>query len=735
MNGIKLWFEEFKHMFTNRKRLIPFLAVLLIPLIYSGVFLWAFWNPYGNLDELPVAVVNSDKGADYNEEHLEVGKEFVDQLEEDGEFDYHFVSKEKGYEGIEKNDYYMLVEIPENFSSRAATILDEKPKKLQLKYVVNEGENYISSRISDSALDQMKAKLSDEMTETYADAMFAQFNDLKSGLADASSKAEDLNQGAEEVDNGAATLRDKLKTFSSKQLQLANGTETIKKGTADIADSSQQLSQGLTAMNDKYGEIVNGAEALHNKTEEVQTHIKASKQGADQLSQGLSELSKQSQGLPDAAKGLNDSLASLSQQAGQISSASSALSNETHKVKQQLAPIISQLPEEEQQKVLEELTKLEQGTGQLSQNTGKLAEGSHAIFEKSQQLPEKMKVLVSSEQKLKQGALNLSSGQTQLYDGFTQFSDKQGELVTGMDTFGGKLQQAAQGAEKLAGGASQLNDGANELFASTNKLADGSQQLQKGASDLSEGTNRLSSGANDFKTNLSEASSEANDVKTSDKTEDMMAKPVEVNKNSLSEVPNYGTGFTPYFLSLGLFVGALLITIVFPVREPVAAPKNAFSWFISKFGMLMLAGIVQALIVASVILFGLDLEVGNVLDFYLLSMITSLTFMALIQMLVTPLGDPGRFIGIMILILQLTTSAGTFPLELIPQPLQLFHSFLPMTYSIDAFRSVISEGNVDVMWQDAGTLGLFFAGFVAVTILYLVWNFRKKYYYLKEQTI
>ena len=147
----------------------------------------------------------------------------------------------------------------------------------------------------------------------------------------------------------------------------------------------------------------------------------------------------------------------------------------------------------------------------------------------------------------------------------------------------------------------------------------------------------------------------------------MFASPVKVKTEKMAEVPNYGTGFTPYFLSLGLFVGALLLSIVYPLRDTVGVPKSGFSWFISKFGVLLSVGIIQAVVADVILLFGLGVEVQSIPYFILFSIVTSLAFIALIQCLVTAFGDAGRFIAIITLIIQLTTSAGTFPLELIPK--------------------------------------------------------------------
>ena len=123
----------------------------MIPLLYSGTFLWAFWDPYGKVDQLPVAIVNMDEGAEFNDSELTIGKDLVKELKDKKDFDWHFVSQKEANEGLENQDYYMKIEIPKNFSKNATTLQEDNPQKLDLIYTSNEGFNYISTKIGDAA--------------------------------------------------------------------------------------------------------------------------------------------------------------------------------------------------------------------------------------------------------------------------------------------------------------------------------------------------------------------------------------------------------------------------------------------------------------------------------------------------------------------------------------------------------------------------------------------------------
>ena len=222
------------------------------------------------------------------------------------------------------------------------------------------------------------------------------------------------------------------------------------------------------------------------------------------------------------------------------------------------------------------------------------------------------------------------------------------------------------------------------------------------------------------------------DIDPTTENYDMVGAPVEVASDAINPVENYGTGFTPYFMSLGLFVGALLMSIVFPLVEPAILPKNGLSWFASKFTVLAAAGIIQSLISVAIVIFALGLEVESVPKFILTTILTSFVFLAIVQMLVSLFGDPGRFIAILVLILQLTSSAGTFPLELVPNALHIFNKLLPMTYSVQAYKAAISMTDSGFLWSNWGILAGYFVVCILITIGYFTLVCKKRY--SKEQT-
>ncbi|MDR7002014.1 YhgE/Pip domain-containing protein [Neobacillus niacini] len=764
--------SELLGIIHNRKLLIAIIGVMTIPLLYSGTFLWAFWNPYGHVDRLPVAVVNYDQGAVYNGEKLEIGEDLVEKLKDKKSFNWKFVSEKQANRGLEKQDYYIKIEIPKDFSKNATTLQSNHPKKLTLIYTPNEGTNYLSSKIGDSAIEKIKEEVAGAVTETYAESMFDQIKDVAKGLNKASDGAKELHNGidsakegagklnsgigtaktgaakltngASSVNNGANKIEQNLQTLAEKSITFSQGLQSASSGSKDLESGLQQFDTGLTQMQDGNAKLLDGAQ-------KSQAGAKKLTDGLDSAASKMPDLQKGSQQLADGATGLSSSMEKWRAGAADAKTGSAQVSEGL----QVTIEFVTQMEKETNDPV--EKAKLEGLKGNLE----KLSEGSQKVTGGVGALSDNAALLEQGSDQLAAGASQLNNGQNQLADGVNQLSsgakqleDGQSQLVQGLGTFGDKLNEAKKGFSQITDGSSNLSSGLNELAAGstklqdgTNKLADGSKQLSEGtgqlydgtksltggmsklgngSADLTSGMEKLADGSKELQDKLKDGAQDASDVKANNSVYNMFAKPVKLKEDRMNHVPDYGTGFTPYFLSLSLFVGALMLSIIFPMYEPARKPKSGFSWFAGKLGILLIVGVGQALLADVVLLTGLGLEVKSVPLFIMLSIFTSWTFLAIIQFLVTVLDNPGRFLAVIILILQLTSSAGTYPIELVPRILQKMTRLLPMTYSIAGFRSIISTGDISFMWENIGYISVFFIAFLAGTLAFFVAKFKRQ---------
>ncbi|WP_102271897.1 YhgE/Pip domain-containing protein [Cytobacillus massiliigabonensis] len=710
-----LFKKELLSVLRNKKLLIPIIAVLFIPVLYSGMFLWAFWDPYDHLADLPVAIVNEDKGADFEGKELQLGDELVDKLKESGDFNFKFVNKEQGYKDLKNQKYYMLIEIPSEFSSNATTLLDDHPEKLKLVYVPNESYNFLSSQIGETAIEKIKSSISEKITETYAETMFDKVTELADGMGQASDGASKINDGAAELKDGSSLIYDKLSLLADKSIEFNDGVGKINDGSKELVAGSKTLADGLGQLQEGQNTLKSASDQLKAGHEQLAAGIHQTKEGLGAVKEKLPAVVTGTEQIGAGAKTLSSSLQQWQSEAQKVNGGMAVL-------QEKLQALIGQLPENSPERLELEgaLNQLKTGTAELAGAAGQLANGGNEIAVKIGELN-------AGQKQLQQGVNELAKGSEKLESGAQAVSKGQNEFQAGMNTFSEKFADAKAGADQLASGSTVLAGGLGQLQDGSSAIKDGTAQLKDGAGKIADGNATLHEGSEELANKLADGADKASSVHANDDTFSMMAGPVKVDNEKINKVPNYGTGFAPYFLSLGLFVGALLLSIVFPLREPAGVPKNGMSWFTSKFLILMGIGIIQALISVLIMFVGLKIEVQSVPLFILFAIITSLTFITLIQFFVTTFGDPGRFIAIIILILQLTTSAGTFPLELIPNFLQPISSFLPMTYTVSGFKAVISSGDFSFMWHNVGILAIFIVLFIAGTITFFTGMHKKRF--------
>lgn len=785
--------QEWRAIIQNRKLLIPVIAVLFIPLLYSGMFLWAFWDPYAHLDELPVAVVNNDKGAVFNGEKLEIGKELVDKLKENKKFAWHFVTEQEAEKGLRDQKYYMAVKIPENFSENATTIQDEHPKRMTLIYMPNESFNFLSAQIGNTAVEKIKEELSHTVTATYAETMLENVKKMADGLHDASDGAKQvhdgvaaakdgavqlqnglrdakegsgqLEQGAKDAKNGAAEIYRNLQVLAEKSLAFENGLKSASNGSEQLQTGLGKLDDGFTRMQAGQAQLLDGAKKAENGTKQLSSGLKQSLAGMEQMKEKMPQLTDGTLQVKNGAGNLAASLEQWKQGAESTKTGAIQVSDGLQQVIAQLDAMIAQTTDANKKATLQTLKNnllpLSEGSKRVAGGVAKLADGASALKTGADQLATGASQLYNGQLALAQGIDQLASGQQKLVAGADVLAVGQGNIVQGLTAFGEKMTEAKAGVAQLASGnrqltsglhqltdgSTKLQNGASQLAAGSGKLASGMTKLEDGISTLSNGVTQLSNGSDQLvdgmkklddgskqlADKLADGAKKANDVKANDEVYRMFSEPVKMKNERIHPVPNYGTGFTPYFLSLGLFVGALLLSIVFPLREPASIPRSGVQWFFSKFGVLAIVGVIQALLADTVLLAGLKLHVQSVPNFIIFSILTSITFIALIQFLVTTLGDPGRFVGIVILILQLTTSAGTFPLELIPKTLQPINHYLPMTYSVFGFKAAISSGDFAFMWKNAAILAVFIIVLSIGTVFYFTVQHKRKFYTMTKQ--
>jgi putative membrane protein len=556
---------------NNKVTTISIIAILFIPALYACNFISAFADPYSNLSDVAVAVVNDDKTVTYNGKEINIGNAFTDSMKESDKFKWYFVSEEEALQGMKNNTYYFTVRIPENFTTNIYSTLNGEVKEADLVYMVNDNDNYISGVLGGVLVNELNSQLNKEVISDFMKTLGINLENV-----------EDLSIGVTALLNGSETLTSGLGELSGGINEIKSSTEKLSSESTKLSTGANELAKGYTTFNTRLSTLTNSLSQVKN---------------------GYSNLNvSMNQYLLDLTATINS----------------------------------SNLSDAEKNNIINNYKQILGTTNVLNNNLNNVLIGTTTLSSKSNSILENM------------NSINV-------------------------------------GTAALTNYLNDLNNGTNRLYNGSLELYSGSKTLSTGLATLNTNVNLLNNSVSDL--NLAKNASN-------------LGAPVTTLEKPYSSVENYGYGFAPYFISLGLFVGALVTTIVLTIKKKKETAKEIMSIknVAKRVGFFACVVSCQAVIL-DMILFATKIQVDNTIIFVLFSILIGIAFMALIQMLSTIFGDAGRFVSVIILILQLTACGGTFPIETAPKLYNALHNFMPMTYTVDGLRVIIGNGNKSILFN------------------------------------
>lgn len=524
-------FKEWKAIFKKPTFIIVMIGISLIPALYNIIFLSSMWDPYGQVSDLPVAVVNNDKEASYNGNSMAIGKDMVSNLKENKSLDFHFVDEEEGKKGLEDGDYYMVVTLPSDLSEKAASILTNHPEQMQIDYQTSSGHSFIASKMSDSAMTQLKQNVSTNVTETYTKALFNKMVELKDGMSQAASGSEKLTDGANQLVTGSQTLTTNLHSLADSSLTFSNGTEQFTKGLSSYVSGVEQLHLGLGNFNSglltytgAVSQLDRGLGQLSSKSPELVGGINQLYTGVEAYTGGVSQLNTGLNQFSSGVSAYTNGVGNLATGANQLSSQSATLRMGVEQLSEGIQQLSSKLDASSGQK--DQINQLSSGLNQLNQaiqnidvgDTKQLSSVLSSIVSLSNQM------LASAQSEKATTLANIQS--TAAYQSLT--SEQQAEISASVSQNSTDSIQSAQSiialVQGLQGGLknlqnqssnlSTLKDKANQVLplastsltrlssgltemqgAVTSKLVPASQSIASGVNAYTAGVDKVSQGA------------------------------------------------------------------------------------------------------------------------------------------------------------------------------------------------------------------------------------------------
>ncbi len=775
---------EWKNIAKSTWLKIVLCAIMIIPMIYACVFLGSMWDPYGKTDQLPVAVVNNDKEVEYNDSTMDIGKQLSDKLAKNDSMDFNIVSSSKAQKGLKDGKYYMVITIPENFSKNATTLLDDDPQTMMLTYTTNPQTNYIATKMDDSAMAKVKAEISSTVTKTYSKILFKNVKTLSKGFKTAADGSQKLNDGVNTAKDGNATITENLNTLASSALVFNDGADSLVKGLSAYTEGVSTAKAGAQQLDNNSATLNNGAAQLKAGSSQLLSAVQAAEKqlgdginaSAGQLNtltssnKQMSESSKQLsaaltqiQGAIDsnnlvendaqAAKKVDGMISTLSTTISTMNNNAAQLNQLAAAEKKQAEQLQATQPQAAQELMLKatshatQAATLQQVASQLSSsiNTNDLKQlstllnGNAAVLKNQTAANAKTQQLLASSQQLAtanntavgslvtnlktvQASMKGTSTSVGMVGAVSQIDNGLSTLQSGLKTYTGGVKQVNNGLGTLASNNATLNSGASQLAEGALKISSGSNQLAAGSATLGEGLNTIGEGTGTLTSSLKDASKKSN-IKSTSKTYKQMSTPVDTEKKELTNMPNNGHAMAPYMMSVALYVACMALSLMYPFGKGMTTTDSPVKFLLAKATVMVPLSIVQALI----LYFSLKgfcgftpARPGLCLAFMLL---LSLAFMAFIAFLAIAFGRIGEFIALIFMVFNLGASAGTYPLETAPHWYTVLHPFVPFTYSVNGFRSVIANATAVPTTEI-----FFFVGLLVVSILltYLIVRHRSK---------
>jgi len=634
MTVLRLARSELKRMTGGLLPKLTIVALTLVPLLYGAVYLYANWDPYGKLNQIDAALVVEDTGASSADgTRLEAGRKVADSLVDGHVFNWQTVSSaEAADQGVSSGQYAFALKIPRDFSANLVSPGSfDAANQAMLNVTTNDANNYLLGTIVDKLTTAVHSTVAKEVGEETANELLTGFGTIHSQMLKASDGARDLAGGVSSLHDGAARLH--------------QGTSSLSTGTGDLVAGQRKLLDGANTLNAGAGQLAGGLHELKDKTATLPADTQQLADGAAQVAAGNAALNTKLQGMAGQ-------LASAEQAAAQAQRGRVVASN----ARLVSAGVITQ-------------AQADAILADYDANTAPAPSGTAAAF----------KGAAGQVQQLADGSAAVSAGAAKLASATPALSDAIGK--------------ASAGADQLAGGTAELAAGQQNALAGAEKLAQGAEQLDSGAAQLESGSAKASDGAGTLATELAKGAGKVPNPDGAQKNSlaKVMADPVAVSNVSQAKAGSYGAGLAPFFLTLALWIGVfMLIQAMRPVTQRALA-SNAPTWKIAVGGWLPFLAVaaVQATLLTLVVDVGLGLDPAHPVLMWVLMLAAAMAFSAIIQGVVALLGSPGKLVVLILLVLQLVSSGGTFPWQTTPEPLHVVHQLLPMGYVVNGMRHLI----------------------------------------------
>lgn len=672
----RLFKGDVKRMSKNVVTAIIVLGLVFMPSIFSWYNVLACWNVFDNTTNLKVAVVNTDEGykSDLVPLKMNIGEEVTSALRENDQLDWVFTDEEDAIDGVQSGDYYAAVVISPSFSEDMMTFYTDDSTSATIYYYTNEKKSAIAPKITDQGADQVSYQVNEIFTETIAEAALNIASSLSTYVDDADSSG------------SLSNLAGHVNTMSAQMSQTATVISTY----SSILGSAQNLVSGSASLITQAGQATSLVTSAAGEGQQAVSTISDAMEGS-------------SQALSDALKASSQSYAGVSDALDQVASQTGQLSTDTaDELNKQADAADAQVAAYEE--LVTQLQKIEASASEEYKPAfDAIIEGLNSSIDLQKQLAASMRKAATSittgnasaqsdfdEAKRlaheAQASVNdvSNSYETDVKPTMDELASSTGSLV---DMLLGNAETLASASGDLAGTAGSVSD---QLGAAKDKL-DGA------ATQLSDSSKKLANLATAISEALASGDTQAlKDLLASDTTvlATAIASPVQLERNAVFPAENFGSQMAPLYTTLALWIGALLLVVTIKVKvtdktiEKLDNPKPR-ELFLGRFCIFALMSLLQSTCMAIGNMFFLGVQITHPMLYLVCFWVSGLVFTFMIYTLTVSFANLGKAIAVLLLIIQVTSAGGSFPLQMLPRFFQVLSPYLPATHTISAMRAAM----------------------------------------------
>lgn len=700
-NIFRIYKRDIINVVTNWVALIVIIALIVLPALYAWFNIKAVWDPYGNTSGVLVAVVNEDTGTSINGEKINIGNELIQKLHKNKNIGWKFVNYKEADHGIRYGKYYASIVIPQNFSQKITSLLNSNPKKAELIYSVNEKLNAVAPKITESGVTRIQQEITNTFVKTVDDVIFSVFNKLGIELSKQKPLLKQFTDIIIDLDSRIPQINKTIDDVYSQAQNLSNFTSKVQEQVPLIEDTIDRTQNVVTS-----GEnfLTRARDALNDVSPFIKSELVS-----------LRDISRGSQGFADNIMDLinknpKEARSLLIKLRDRYTDSALRIGN--------IIQFLDSFNKTNNQVILNFSNKLNSLVS-IIQNQIKYINTIIDTIDHGE------KTSIDILNKLKENGESITSFLDSLVNNYDS------SIAPTVDDIMKQSITASNNALVLLSNAKNSIPEAKDILKNAFKDTKITMDVIKNIKQVLPGIeNTIHDIAGKLKSlNKNNQLDELIKILTlnAEKESEFIANPVNIKINKIYPIPNYGSAMSPFFTTLSLWVGGLILvsilsTEVMPFKKSYYKPVIKLKLnqiFLGRYLTFLTIAVCQALVVTLGDIFILKVYVVNPLAFVLFSTFISTIFMMIIYSLVSVLGNVGKALSMILLVLQISASGGTFPIQVTPKFFQIINPALPFTYAVSGMRETVGGILWGVLLKDAFILCLYFIFFL---IMGLVWK-------------